>query len=132
MTAPDELARRVLWVALGGALGATARYLVAVWSARHLGGPLPWGTAIANLLGSALFGLLWVVMDSKSDLHVAWKLIVLTGFLGAFTTFSTFMFESLRLFQSDRPLLGLVNLLGQNLLGLGCVYVGMLGGKLLR
>jgi CrcB protein len=130
--ASDEIARRVLWVALGGALGAVARYGIALWSLRYLGGALPWGTTIANLLGCLLFGVLWVVLGSKSDLHVAWKLVVLTGFLGAFTTFSTFVFESLRLLQADRPWWGIANVVGQNVLGLGCVYAGVWGARLLR
>lgn len=130
--ASDEVARRVLWVALGGALGAVARYGVAMWSLKHFGGALPWGTAIANLLGCLLFGVLWVLLGSRSDLHAAWKLIVLTGFLGAFTTFSTFVFESLRLLQSERPWWGMANVVGQNLLGLCCVYAGAWGARLLR
>ncbi len=124
-----ELLPKIAWVAVGGALGAIARFLVVDWAYRSFDQGYPWGTTIANLVGSLLFGLLWALAEQSSGMSQAWRLLLMTGFLGAFTTFSTFMFETTRLFGGERPLLGLVNLGAQNTLGLVCVYLGMLGGR---
>jgi fluoride exporter len=128
----EELVRRILWVGVGGAGGAVARFFVASAALRWWGDSYPWGTTIANLLGSLLFGVVWAYSEQRADFAIAWRLLIMTGFLGSFTTFSTFMFESVKLFESERPALGLVNLGLQTFVGLVCVFVGLwLGRQLL-
>jgi CrcB protein len=125
----EEILRPVVCVGVGGAAGAVARYALATWALKHWGDGYPWGTTLANLVGSLLFGLVWALADQRAELAAAWRLLLLTGFLGAFTTFSTFMFESFRLLGGDRPLAALANIGLQNAAGLACIYLGMLGGR---
>lgn len=110
--------RAVLLVALGGALGAAARYGVALWLA-DVAARFPWHTLAVNLVGSFALGAL--VALSMRD---ATRLLVLTGLLGGFTTFSTFSVEVLALFQSGRPVAALayagISVLG----GVLCSLVG--------
>ncbi len=124
-----EIVPKIVWVAVGGAFGAVARYLVAEWAMRAIDQPYPWGTTIANLLGSLSFGLLWTLAEQRTGFSTQWRLLLMTGFLGAFTTFSTFMFETVKLMDAQRPLAALLNLGTQNALGIVCVYLGILGGK---
>ena len=91
----------VVAVAVGGALGAVLRYLVAVRVFGVAAMPVwPWATFSVNLLGSFLFGLLVVALASSQVFSDNMRLAIMTGLLGAFTTYSTFAFEVLRLFQS--------------------------------
>lgn len=86
----------VLSVALGGALGAVARYGLSTW----LYNPeqrIPWGTLTANVVGSFLMGVLFVVILERAKLPPEMRLFLMTGFLGAFTTFSAFSLESVAL-----------------------------------
>ncbi|MFZ5466829.1 MAG: fluoride efflux transporter CrcB [Pseudomonadota bacterium] len=89
------------WLALGaaGALGAMARYGLTVWLAQQLGRGFPWGTLIVNIVGSALMGFLAVFLLSRLNWPVEWRAVVLTGFLGAFTTFSAFSVDALYLIE---------------------------------
>ncbi len=116
-----------LWVAVGGATGAWCRYMVGKWIAERLSEPLPVATAAVNLLGAFLFGCLWALLEARP--HEGLKLLLLSGFLGAFTTFSTFAFESVRLVEQGRGAVALVSLLGQNILGTLLVYCGLRLGE---
>lgn len=128
----EELLRKAGCVALGGALGSLLRFAVAQWAIRQLPQGYPWGTTFANLLGALLFGFLWALAEQREGFSSAWRLFLMTGFLGAFTTFSTFMFETVRLLDGARPSLGLLNIGLQNALGLACIYLGLLGGRTLN
>ncbi len=126
----EELARRMFWVGVGGASGALARFLVSNWTVRVWGSGYPWGTTVVNLAGSLLFGLIWAYVDQR-DGSALWRVLLLTGFLGSFTTFSTFMFESVKLFESERPSLAVANLGLQTFVGLGCIVAGLWLGRLM-
>jgi len=93
----------LLLVALGGAVGAPARYLADRWLSARLPGAFPWGTFAVNVVGSLLLGLLAATAPSG--------LVALagTGFCGALTTFSTFSFETVRLLETGRPVPAAVN-----------------------
>ncbi len=95
-----ELFRNMLLVALGGGLGSVGRYLVS----KYIQGSFPWGTLTVNLLGSLLIGIL-VGMVAKGSLSPEMKLMLVTGFCGGFTTFSTFANESLSLLKTGNVLL---------------------------
>lgn len=86
----------VLSVALGGALGAVARYWFSGWL-NSGDAKLPWGTLSANVLGSFLMGVIFVLILEKAKLPPELRPLLMTGFLGAFTTFSTFSLETLTL-----------------------------------
>ncbi len=83
----------VLWVALGGGIGAAARHGVNVWSGRVLGTEFPWHTLIVNLLGCFLMGLLIGLMALKLNLSQEARAFLATGILGGFTTFSAFSLD---------------------------------------
>jgi len=83
-------------VALGGALGALARYAVSSWL-NTSSAKLPWGTLAVNVLGSFVMGILFVLILERAKLPLEMRPLLMTGFLGAFTTFSTFSLETLTL-----------------------------------
>jgi CrcB protein len=84
-------------VALGGALGSVLRYCVTRMSVTMFGAGFPWGTVIVNLVGSSLIGLLTALIINKADNPEPLRLLLITGFLGGFTTFSAFSLDVLDL-----------------------------------
>jgi CrcB protein len=98
-----------LWVCLGGALGSGLRYLLAGWVQRLSNGPFPQGTLTVNLIGSFLLGGLMHVSLTSDLLTPNARLALTTGFLGGFTTYSTFSYETLQLMQEGSLGLAFVN-----------------------
>ncbi len=91
-----------LWVALGGALGALGRYFTTVGITHWLGKAWPFGTLTVNLLGCVVLGLMaGLDLANEGLIHPALKALVMVGFLGAFTTFSTFSLEGARLLRES-------------------------------
>src|SRR5216684_6593107 len=109
----------VLLVALGGALGAVARFLVAAGFARRFGAGWPWATLFINLTGCFLIVVFAARLTSPNL-----RYLLPVGFVGAYTTFSTFEFETLRLFQLGQAQGALVYVAASNLLGFGAVLLG--------
>ena len=105
----------VLGIAVGATLGALARWQLGLWL-NTPGALLPWGTLAANWVGAYLIGLLIGVFDHWPGLDPLWRLTLVTGFLGALTTFSSFSAEVIALLQQARLLLALGNA-GLHLLG---------------
>jgi CrcB protein len=114
-----------LVVGLGGFLGANARYLMAHWIGERYGTSFPYGTLVINVSGSFIIGLFLVLITDRYMVHPNWRLFFSVGFLGAYTTFSTYSFESLVLILSGAWFLGLINLIGSVVLGLGATLCGM-------
>jgi fluoride exporter len=88
-----------LWVALGGAIGSTARYSVNISAARLLGGGFPWATLIVNVLGCFAMGIITALLRSKMPDDENTRLFLTTGLLGGFTTFSAFSLDFFGLLQ---------------------------------
>ncbi len=91
--------RLYLLIALAGGLGAMSRYGVTVFMAHNFGRTYPWGTLTVNVLGSALMGFLGVWLAARFQMPLEYRVAILTGFLGAFTTMSTFSIDSLNLIE---------------------------------
>ncbi len=120
-----------LLIGLGGFFGANARFLVAGWAARLLGASFPYGTFLANISGSFLLGVTLAVLHDRALLASPQRQFFVVGFLGAYTTFSTFTYESMQLFQNGSVLLGALNIVGSVVLGLLAVVCGLWLGRLL-
>ena len=110
---------------LAGAVGTLARFGISELVNRNVISPLPWGTWAVNIAGCFLFGLVWVLAEERELVSPEFRFVVLVGFMGAFTTFSTYMFESVDLLRAGAVIHALVNVLGQNLVGLVAVLAGM-------
>src|SRR5215218_155007 len=90
-----------LWVALGGATGTAARFAVAQWMGARWGWTFPWGTFAVNVTGSLAIGLVMTLLVTRGA-DPAYRLLLVTGFLGGYTTFSAFSFETLALLEARR------------------------------
>lgn len=93
-------------ICIGASLGALSRWWLSIWL-NTPGAFLPWGTLAANLIGGYLIGLVIAVLQALPQLDPIWRLAVVTGFLGALTTFSTFSVEVVSMLQHGRVLLAL-------------------------
>lgn len=120
----------VLYVAVGGAIGAVARYLVSNWMAGWFGSDFPWGTFFANISGSFLIGIVLVLVEGGS-LPTEARLLLAVGILGGYTTFSSFSYESLQLITGGAIFATFLNMFGQLALGLIFVYLGVVVGRLM-
>jgi CrcB protein len=114
---------RFILIAAGAALGANARYLVFLWSARLFGSSVH-GTLAVNVAGSLVLGFLAVFSATRFRLPPEAFLFLATGFLGAFTTFSTFALDTVQLWQAAPPWAALRHLLLNNVLSIGAVVAG--------
>ena len=118
-------------VALAGAAGTLARYWLSGVVYELAGRDFPWGTAVVNILGCFLFGLVWELGGERMLLRTESRLVLLTGFMGAFTTFSTFIFESSAFLEDGRILSALANVGFQTVIGFAAMFGGLLLGRLL-
>ncbi|HOO62292.1 MAG TPA: CrcB family protein [Synergistaceae bacterium] len=123
--------QKFLFIALGGGLGALARYSLGGFLQRLGESNFPWGTFGVNMAGCFLFGLLWALSEKYLFLNGSARLFLLTGFMGAFTTFSTFIFETGQLLSGGELFLALMNTGLQIFLGIGLFFAGIFLGRLL-
>ena len=117
--------RQLAAVAVGGAAGAVMRWLVASGIQRMAGGAFPWGTFAVNALGSFLLGFLFVWLIERSTAGELVRLAITVGFMGAFTTFSTYSLESVRLLQEGAFSMAFSNIFGQVVLCLLLTWLGI-------
>ena len=112
-------------VLAGGALGSVARHAVNLSAARLLGNPNPFATATVNMIGSLLIGwLAGALAAHRLTMSVPMRTFVFVGIIGGFTTFSSFMLDSLTMFEGGAPGRALLNMVGQIAVGFLLVYVG--------
>ncbi len=123
--------QRLAWLAALGALGTLSRYWLDGFVLRLCGTRFPWGILVVNALGCFLFGVIFPLAEERLVLSSETRLIILTGFMGAFTTFSTFTFQTADFLRDSEWLLAFANLCAQIVLGLVCMFVGLaLGSRL--
>ena len=115
---------RLSLLAIAGALGTLARYATYLALARPALSHLPLGTLTVNVLGSLAFGLIWPMAEAGGRLSIESRSIILAGFMGAFTTFSTFAFDTGQYLQRGEYSSAAINLLANNLLGIGAFLLG--------
>lgn len=112
----------LLQVAIGGALGASARYLTNVSLTRALGPGFPWGTVVVNIIGSLVMGILVVALAKKGA--NAYAPLLLTGMMGGFTTFSAFSLDALALFERGHVATAMGYVAGTVTLSIAAFVVG--------
>jgi CrcB protein len=122
---------KLLLIALAGAFGTLCRYWLSGAAYAILGRDFPWGTWAVNILGSFLFGLVWIMAEERGLMSGQTRIIILTGFMGAFTTFSTFVFESGELLRDAQWLRLALNVGGQNAVGFAALFLGTSLGRIL-
>jgi len=122
---------KLVWIAIGGAIGTLARYALSGVVQKSMGSDFPWGTVAVNIAGCFLFGLVWALAVERFNLGGDARMVVLVGFMGAFTTFSTLMFETVQLARDAEWLLAALNLVLQNTLGALALIGGWFLGRLI-
>ncbi len=116
---------RFLWIAVGAALGANARYMIGLWAGDKMGVAFPYGTTIVNITGALMLGFVLELSTDRLLASPEARLLVATGFLGSYTTFSTYMVESVNLMRQGSLFLGVVNIAGEAALGLIFAVLGI-------
>jgi fluoride exporter len=120
---------KILWLAGAGAVGTLTRYWLGGLVQRLHQTAFPWGTFVVNVAGCFLFGLVWTLAEERLVIGGETRAIILIGFMGAFTTFSTFAFESAAMLRDAEWILAATNLLAHNVLGIAAFFVGAALGR---
>lgn len=115
---------KFFWISLGGALGTGARYLMSGWALSLLGASFPYGTLAVNVIGSFLIGILMHVGLMTEVLSPTTRVVLTTGVMGGFTTYSSFNYETLQYLQNGETWRGLGNII---LMVVACLVSGLMG-----
>lgn len=121
--------KEVLFVAAGGAVGSSLRYLLSSGIYAWYGRAFPWGTLAVNVLGSFAIGLLSILLVEKFNVAQEWRLAIVVGVLGGFTTFSSFSWDTLDLMQQGLTIKALLNVLANVMLCIVAAWLGALWAK---
>jgi CrcB protein len=124
------MVRRLLLLALAGALGSLARYGLAGVVQRAFDGGFPFGTLAVNVLGCMLFGVVWTLAEERLVISGETRFVLLVGFMGAFTTFSSYAFETGAMLRDAEWSMAIANIVAQNVLGITSFFVGVALGRL--
>jgi len=114
-----------LVISIGAIFGANARWVISRFAARIISPVFPYGTLFINVAGSFVVGFFMIWSSERVLLDPRWRLLVVVGFCGAFTTFSSFAFETMAYFQQGQWIMMLANFVSNNLLCLGSALAGM-------
>ena len=115
---------KLLLIAAGGGVGSMLRYALAGLTQRMFGGQFPVGTLAVNVIGCFAIGFLATTFSGLGNVREEWRLVLIVGLLGGFTTFSAFGYETLSLFQNGRVGAAILTVLANNVLGLGAAWLG--------
>lgn len=119
----------LLVIASLGAIASVARFWLSTVVQQRAGAGFPWGTFAVNAAGCLFFGFVWSLFEKRSNWDPHVRMMILAGFAGAFTTFSTFAFDTVRLIEESAYGLALLNVLGQSTLGIVLIFLGFILGK---
>lgn len=121
---------KILMLMLAGGLGTLTRYGLQGVVQKATGASFPWGTLAVNLAGCFIFGIVWALAEERVLIRPETRSLILIGFLGSFTTFSSFVYETSELLRDNQWGLALGNLAAQNILGIAVFFVGLFIGRL--
>jgi CrcB protein len=130
-TAIEGGAMRLIWIAVAGMLGSVSRYVVEGWVSSATRGAFPWSTIVVNATGAFLLGFIFTVLTERFLPHPDFRAAVTIGFLGAYTTFSTFAFETFRLAEDGAVALATLNVTASVAAGVVAVWLGVVAGRAL-
>ncbi len=116
-------------VGVGGFVGSVARFWLAVYVGQRMGTRFPYGTFLINVSGSFLIGLVMTILTERTHLSPTYRYLIPIGFIGGYTTFSTFEYETLRAIQDGQFTIGLLNMVLSVLVGFLMVWTGAMVGK---
>lgn len=117
--------KEILVISIGAIVGANARWIISRYAARLISPAFPYGTLFINVIGSFIVGFFMIWATERVLIDPRWRLLVVVGFCGSFTTFSSFAFETMSLFEQGQWALMCTNFLSNNLLCLGAALAGM-------
>ncbi len=121
---------KIVVVAVGGSLGAVARYLLSLWAAERFGAGFPYGTLIANVAGCFVIGAFMTLATDRFIVSPYWRLLVTVGFIGGLTTFSSFSYETFKLLEDAQVTSAAGNILLNLVLGFSATWLGIVIAKL--
>ncbi|MGO8933741.1 MAG: fluoride efflux transporter CrcB [Terracidiphilus sp.] len=116
--------QKYLMIAVGGALGSMARYWVGSTISGRMGAKFPYGTMVINMTACVIIGFTLTYFGKRADLNPAWRFLVPIGFIGAYSTFSTYEWETLATMRSGAFLLAAIYAAGSLILGLAATWCG--------
>lgn len=122
---------RFLLISVGAIVGANLRYWVGDWVAQRLGASFPYGTLVVNLTGTLILGIFITLAAERFLWDPRWRVLVAIGFCGSYTTFSSYMLESVNLISSGQYATGLLNLFGSLILGVMVMFAGIMIGRMI-
>jgi CrcB protein len=123
--------QKYLFIAIGGALGSVARFWVGSTIAGHMGIKFPYGTLVVNITACLIIGFTLTYLGKRAGLNPAWRFLIPIGFIGAYSTFSTYEWETLSTLRSGEFLLAALYAGGSLILGLAATWAGAALGEML-
>ena len=123
--------QKYLWIAAGGALGSIARYWIGSEVGSRMGVKFPYGTMIVNITACVAIGFSMSFFSRRADLSPAWRYFIPIGFIGAYSTFSTYEWETLSTLRSGAFFLAALYAVGSLILGLAAVWAGSMLGEII-
>jgi len=120
---------KYIMVGIGGFLGAIARFWVGGYVYERMGTKFPYGTFVINVSGSFVIGLVMSILTERTHLHPNWRYLIPIGFIGAYTTFSTFEYETLAAARDGAWVVALANVVLSVAFGFVGVWLGMVAGR---
>jgi CrcB protein len=120
---------KYLMVGVGGCLGSILRFWLGSYIGNRMGSRFPYGTFVINITGSFLVGLVFALLTVKTEWSPNWRYLIPIGFIGGYTTFSSFEYETLRTMQDGQIGLGLLYVAASVVVGFVAVWGGMIAGR---
>jgi CrcB protein len=127
-----ERQMKYLMVAIGGALGSVLRFWLGSYIGGRLGSRFPYGTFAVNMTGSFLIGMVLTVLAEKTQWSMNWRYLIAIGFIGGYTTFSAFEYETFRLFQDGEMRSAMLNVTLSVVIGFVGVWMGAMAGRAIQ